>query len=153
MGYEGDLKKLDKAQEDALAARSPALVKALLKTPEGPVAFTHVRAFVDGTHFEDDQTVVVNNGLIAQVGPASSTAAPTGALVIDGNGKTLIPGLWDSHMHVQDDSAGPFLLALGIILHGSRRPRLKRTVSAFTSTVMCLPECAHLRQSPPDTTS
>ena len=52
------------------------------------MAFTHVRAFVDGTHFEDDQTVVVNSGLIAQVGPASSTAAPTGALVIDGNGKT-----------------------------------------------------------------
>jgi imidazolonepropionase-like amidohydrolase len=114
VGYEGDLKKLDKAQDDALAARSPALVKALLKTPDGPVAFTHVRAFVDGTHFEDDQTVVVNNGLIAQVGPASSTAAPTGALAIDGNGKTLVPGLWDSHMHVQDNSAGPFLLALGI---------------------------------------
>ena len=25
-----------------------------------------------------------------------------------------MPGLWDSHMHVPDDSAGPFLLALGI---------------------------------------
>jgi len=114
VGYEGDLKKLEKAQDDALAARSPALVKALLKTPEGPVAFAHVRAFVDGTHFADDQTVVVNKGFIAQVGPASSTVAPTGALVIDGNGKTLVPGLWDSHMHVQDNSTGPFLLALGI---------------------------------------
>jgi imidazolonepropionase-like amidohydrolase len=114
VGYESDLKKLDKAQDDALAARSPALVKALLKTPEGPVAFAHVRAFVDGTHFADDQTIVVNNGLIAQIGPASSTAAPPGALVIDGNGKTLVPGLWDSHMHVQDNSTGPFLLALGI---------------------------------------
>jgi imidazolonepropionase-like amidohydrolase len=114
VGYEGDLKKLDNAQDDALAARSPALVKALLTTPAGPVAFTHVRVFVDGTHFEDDQTVVVNNGVIAQVGPASSTPAPTSALVIDGKGKTLVPGLWDSHMHVQDNSAGPFLLALGI---------------------------------------
>jgi imidazolonepropionase-like amidohydrolase len=27
---------------------------------------------------------------------------------------TLVPGLWDSHQHVSDDSSGPFLLALGI---------------------------------------
>jgi imidazolonepropionase-like amidohydrolase len=113
-GYEGELQVLQKAQDDALAARSPALVKALLKTPQGPVAFTHVRAFVDGTHFVDDQTVVVNNGLIAQVGPARSTPAPKGAQVVDGAAKTLVPGLWDSHMHVTDDSAGPFLLSLGI---------------------------------------
>ena len=113
-GYEGELQALQKAQDDALAARSPALVKALLKTPQGPVAFTHVRAFVDGTHFVDDQTVVVNNGLIAQVGPARSTPAPKGAQVFDGAAKTLVPGLWDSHMHVGDDSAGPFLLSLGI---------------------------------------
>lgn len=114
VGYEGELKALHKEQDDALAARSPALVKALLKTPQDPVAFTHVRAFVDGTHFADDQTVVVNNGLIAQVGPASSTPAPKGAQVFDGAGMTLVPGLWDSHMHVGDDSAGPFLLSLGI---------------------------------------
>ena len=114
VGYEGELKTLDKAQDDALAARSPALVKALVKTPQRPVAFIHVRAFVDGTHFADDQTVVVDNGLIAQVGPASSTPAPAGAQVFDGAGKTLVPGLWDSHMHVGDDSTGPFLLSLGI---------------------------------------
>ena len=113
-GYEGALKILDKAQDDALAARSPALVKALLKTPQGPVAFTHVRAFLDGTHFAEDQTVVVDHGLIAQVGPASSTPAPKGAQVFDGAGKTLVPGLWDSHMHVGDDFTGPFLLSLGI---------------------------------------
>ena len=114
VGYESYLTMLDHAQDAALAARSPALLKALLKTPQGPVAFTHVRAFLDGTHFEDDQTVVVDNGLIVQVGPASSTPAPTGAQIFDGAGKTLVPGLWDSHMHVQDDSSGPFLLALGI---------------------------------------
>jgi hypothetical protein len=33
VGYESDLIALDKAQDDALAARSPGLVKALLKTP------------------------------------------------------------------------------------------------------------------------
>jgi imidazolonepropionase-like amidohydrolase len=114
VGYEGDLKAMIKAQDDALAARSPAMVKALLKTPKGPVAFTHVRAFVDGTHFADDQTVVFENGLITQVGPSASTLAPKGAELIDGSGKTLVPGLWDCHMHFGDDSTGPFLLSLGI---------------------------------------
>ena len=113
-GYESDLEALIKAQDDAMAARSPALVKALLKTPEGPVAFTHVRAFLDGSHFAEDQTVVVDQGTIVAVGPAATSFVPKDALVLDGAGKTLVPGLWDSHQHVGDDFAGPFLLSLGI---------------------------------------
>ena len=37
-----------------------------------------------------------------------------GAQIIDGNGETLVPGLWDSHMHFQDDASGPALLSLGV---------------------------------------
>ncbi len=114
VGYEDAFKALDKAQDDALAKRSPALAKSLLKTPDGPVAFTHVRAFVDGTHFADDQTVVVDKGVIVAAGPAGSTPAPKNAQIFDGAGKTLVPGLWDSHQHFGDDFAGPFLLSLGI---------------------------------------
>ncbi len=113
-GYEADEARMQKAQDEALAQRSPGLVKALLKTPAGPVAFTHVRAFEDGTHFADDQTVVVDNGLITAVGPSASTPAPAGAQIIDGAGKTLSPGLWDSHQHFGDDSSGPLLLSLGV---------------------------------------
>jgi len=113
-GYEGDLQALNKAQDEALAARSPALLKSLLKTPTNAVAFTHVRAFLDGSRFAEDQTIVVEKGTITQVGSAASVSLPKGAQIIDGDGKTLVPGLWDSHMHVQDDSTGPFLLALGI---------------------------------------
>jgi imidazolonepropionase-like amidohydrolase len=113
-GYEGELLALDKAQDDALAARSPAMVKALLKTPAGPVAFTHVRAFLDGTHFANDQTILVDHGIIVKAGPASSIAVPKNAQVFNGTGKTLVPGLWDSHQHIGDDFSGPFLLSLGI---------------------------------------
>jgi hypothetical protein len=114
VGYEVQLLALDKAQDDALAARSPALVKSLLKTPSGSVAFTHVRAFLDGSRFSDDQTVVVDHGLIVAAGPAATTPVPNNAQIFDGVGKTLVPGLWDSHQHFGDDSAGPFLLSLGI---------------------------------------
>jgi imidazolonepropionase-like amidohydrolase len=113
-GREADLDALTKAQDDALAARSPALAHALLKAPPGPVAFTHVRAFVDGTRFVDDETVLVNGGVITAVGPAASVQVPANAQRIDGAGKTLVPGLWDSHQHLRDDSSGPLLLSLGI---------------------------------------
>jgi imidazolonepropionase-like amidohydrolase len=114
VGYEGELQKLTKAQDEALAAQSPVVLKQLLKTPQGPVAFTHVRAFVGGTRYVDDQTVVVDKGLIVAEGAATEVTVPAEAQVIDGAGKTLVPGLWDSHQHFGDDSSGPFLLSLGI---------------------------------------
>jgi imidazolonepropionase-like amidohydrolase len=114
VGYEADVTRLQQAQDEALAQRSPAIRKALLKIPTGPVAFTHVRAFIDGERFVSDETVVVDHGAIVALGPAASVAAPPGAQIIDGHGKTLVPGLWDSHMHFADDASGPMLLSLGI---------------------------------------
>ncbi len=113
-GYESALEPLMKAQDEALSQKSRGLVQQLTKTPAGPVAFTNVRAFVDGRKFMEAQTVVVDKGVITQVGAAGKVVVPKNAQVIDGAGKTLVPGLWDSHMHVPDDSAGPLLLSLGI---------------------------------------
>jgi predicted amidohydrolase YtcJ len=90
------------------------VAQKFLKPSGKPVAFTNVRAFVGGDHFADGQTVVVDNGVITQVGPAATTKVPKGAHVIDGTGKTLVPGLWDSHQHVSDDASGASLMALGI---------------------------------------
>ena len=113
-GYESAESLLQKTQDEALAQHSPAVLKALLKTPAGPVAFTHVRTFLGGTHFAEDQTVLVRGGVIARISTASAAVLPEGTQVIDGTGKTLVPGLWDSHMHFPDDAAGPMLLSLGI---------------------------------------
>jgi imidazolonepropionase-like amidohydrolase len=113
-GYEAFQPAIDKAQDEAMGARSPAIAHALYKKPAGPVAFTHVRAFIDGTRYAEDQTVVVDKGIITAEGPAASLKLPAGAQIIDGKGETLVPGLWDSHQHVGDDSSGPTLLSLGI---------------------------------------
>ncbi|THD61371.1 hypothetical protein [Phenylobacterium sp.] len=113
--YADDLKPLLKVQEAATAAEAPRIYKANVKVPAGPVAFTHVKMFdADGLKFVADQTVVVDKGVITAVGPAASTPAPKGAQVIDGEGKTLVPGLWDCHMHVGDDYTGPQELSLGV---------------------------------------
>lgn len=113
-GYESSLPVLEKAQAEALAEHAKAIVPRLQKTPAGPVAFTHVRAFLDGSRFADGQTVIVDKGVITAVGDAATVKVPKNAQVIDGTGKTLVPGLWDSHQHVPDDAAGPMLLSLGI---------------------------------------
>jgi hypothetical protein len=113
-GYESYREAIDKAQDEALAARSPGIARSLANALAGPVSFTHVRAFVDGTRFVEDQTVVADKGKIVAVGPAGQVTPPAGAQVIDGKGKTLVPGLWDAHQHFPDDGSGPMLLSLGI---------------------------------------
>ncbi len=113
-GYQGEQQRLEEAQAKALAALAPALVKSLLKTPAGPVAFTNVRIFdADAGVFRLNQTVIVNNGLITGVGLAGKAKLGK-AQIIDGKGKTLVPGLWDCHMHIGDDFTGPQELSLGV---------------------------------------
>jgi imidazolonepropionase-like amidohydrolase len=45
-------------------------------------------------------TVLIEGDRIAAVGPAASVQAPPDAVVIDGRGKFVIPGLVDMHVHV-----------------------------------------------------
>ena len=114
-GYADARAALERAQEEALARRSPAIAQRFRQLPATPVAFTHVRLFdAEGARFLDDQTVVVSGERIAAVGPAAATPVPEGARVIDGRGKTLVPGIWDAHMHVGSDSQGLMLLSMGM---------------------------------------
>ena len=113
--YAREQKTIEDAQAGAMAAQAPGLAKALVTLPAGPVAFTGVRLFdADATSFLTDQTVIVDKGFITAVGARASVAVPAGAQVIDGRGKTLIPGLWDCHMHVGDDFTGLQELSMGV---------------------------------------
>ena len=51
------------------------------------------------------QTVVVRGAVIESVGPAASVRAPSGAVVIDGTGRFLVPGLADMHVHLPGPTA------------------------------------------------
>ncbi len=113
--YAGDFLKLQKAQNDALALRAPALARRFGAVAATPVAFVHVKRFdTDSASFLDDQTVIAERGKVTAVGPAGSLPVPPNAKVIDRSGKTLVPGLWDAHMHVSDDTDGPMLLSIGV---------------------------------------
>jgi imidazolonepropionase-like amidohydrolase len=113
--YASEHERLSQAQAKAMAARAPELAKALVKTPERAVAFTHVKLFdAERKQFLEDQTVVVEQGRIVSVGPAGAARVPSGAHAIDGRGKTLLPGMWDSHMHTADDFTGLAELSMGV---------------------------------------
>ena len=74
-----------------LSAAVPVLPAA------APLLFRDVRVF-DGARVIPTAGVLVRDGRIAAVGP--HIAIPEGAQVIDGSGKTLLPGLIDAHAHV-----------------------------------------------------
>lgn len=89
--------------QPALAQR-PTLSPDTLKfvSVDAPVvAITHVRV-VDGmgTAPKTGQTIVLTDGVISALGPDASVKAPAGAKVIDGTGKTAIPGLIHMHEHL-----------------------------------------------------
>ena len=61
-----------------------------------PILFQHVRVF-DGVQVIPSADVLIENGVIKEIGP---TVAPGNAKIVDGTGKTLLPGLIDAHVHV-----------------------------------------------------
>lgn len=114
-GYEANLMTMLKAQEEAIAALQPKIRQQFV-TPAatGPVLFRGVRLYdADGRRFLENQYVLVSDGKVAGVG-SQSFKAPPGTRVIDGAGKTLVPGLWDAHMHISDDFTTLSELAQGI---------------------------------------
>lgn len=68
-----------------------------------PTLVDHVLLFdsVAG-RYVPDQAVLIAGGKVVKVGRAGSIPA-AGATVIDGRGRTLLPGLWDAHQHVGGD--------------------------------------------------
>jgi imidazolonepropionase-like amidohydrolase len=62
----------------------------------------------------EDSVVVVHDGRIAAAGERSKIKILNGTSVIDAKGKTLLPGLWEMHIHASGVEFGPALLAAGI---------------------------------------
>lgn len=78
-----------------------------------PFVVRDVRLF-DGHSTTEHRSVFVDSGRIIRIGPADMPAL--GAREIDGAGRTLLPGLIDSHVHVAEDveSALKQSLVLGV---------------------------------------
>jgi cytosine/adenosine deaminase-related metal-dependent hydrolase len=107
--------ELIKAQDEVIRARAVAQAATLGRKPTGPVAFKGVRLYdAKGRVFRPDMTVIVRGDRIEAVGRARSTKIPAGAEVIEGRGMTLLPGLFDMHVHLSRDSGGLIDIATGV---------------------------------------
>ena len=78
---------------------------------QGMWAVRNVRVF-DGSEFHGGWTVVVDGGRIAAAG--RKTKLPQGVRIVDGRGRTLLPGLIDAHVHAVSVEALRAALAFGV---------------------------------------
>ncbi len=93
----------------AFLAASSALGQPAQQNPLAPylsvtepvVALRHVEV-IDGTGAapQQDQTIVIDHGKIAVVGPSTTTRPPAGARIINLSGHTVYPGLVGMHEHL-----------------------------------------------------
>lgn len=76
------------------------------------VAFVDVNVIpMDKERLLQHQTVIVRDGLIAEIGDTKRVRIPKDAQMIDGRGRFLIPGLMDMHVHLFTDDEFPDALA------------------------------------------
>lgn len=66
------------------------------------VAFKNVNLVpMDSAYILADQTILIQDGIIREIGPASNVAIPEKAQIIEGKGRYLLPGLTDFHIHLR----------------------------------------------------
>ncbi len=69
---------------------------------------------VEGNNNINNAVILIENGLIKQVGKAADITIPANATIIHAEGKTILPGLWDMHAHFEQAEWGPAYLAAGV---------------------------------------
>ena len=131
-GFEANIKAMNDFQdvETAKAVRSIAH-KFRNNDAHAPVLFDNVRLFdADKGVFVENQAVLAGDGKIKAIAAAGSITPPPNVRVIDGRGKTLVPGLWDSHLHIGDDWNVLANMATGITSFRSPGTDIDRAVDA-----------------------
>ena len=113
-GWEQTNDALYALQLKAEQERYHRLAVQLARHPHA-VAIEHVSLF-DSVHAAmlEDQTVVVEGTRIRAVGAAEKVNVPADAERVDGHGKTLLPGMFDMHTHVQGGLDGILNIASGV---------------------------------------
>jgi hypothetical protein len=105
-GFESTAPALQRSQEQVENARAAELAKQLTHKPAGDLVIRAVSVFdSENKKVLENQRVTIRGDRIASVETDSGTPVASGATVIDGKGKMLLPGLWDMHVHLYEESA------------------------------------------------
>lgn len=114
-GWESAVPRLIAVGDSAAAARYATLAQTLAHHPSGALVFRNSNMFdAERAVMVPHTTVVIVGNRIQSVGPDASARIPAGAEIIDANGKALLPGLWDMHIHVSPGDDGLMHIAAGV---------------------------------------
>lgn len=85
-------------------------------------------------------TIIVEDNLIVDVGPASEVEIPDDVNIIDVNGEFIMPGLIDSHLHLQGFRSGdfikePLLTPFGVFMARAIQDAVSLLNAGFTTVV------------------
>jgi len=125
------LEALGKARSDAEREHLHAMAGQLTDGYDS-LLISNVRVVdVEQKRTLEAQDVLLKNGKIAAVAPHPSSL--TAVKTVEGQDKTLIPGLWDMHGHLST-SVGPFYIASGVTSVrdiGNAHARIMRVEATF----------------------
>lgn len=114
-GSEKAAPELRALQVKIIDQRNVAIQARLTKNAPSSILIRNARIYDSEARLtRQPASVLVKGNRIAAIGPDAETMAPSDAYVIDGRGKTLLPGLWDMHVHLQEEVDGLVDLANGI---------------------------------------
>jgi imidazolonepropionase-like amidohydrolase len=114
-GWQSAVPHLISVGDSAAAARYVTLAHNLVHHPAGALVIRNANMFdAERAEMIPHTTVVIVGNRIQSVGPDASARIPAGAEVIDANGKALLPGLWDMHVHISPGDDGLMHIAAGV---------------------------------------
>jgi imidazolonepropionase-like amidohydrolase len=116
---------------------------------ERPVAYTGATVINATGQSITDGVLVVRGGKVVAVGPRSSTRMPSDAQVVDVTGKTIMPGIVDTHSHIGGgagaDGSAPIQPDVRILdAVNVRDTSLMRARAGGITTVNIMPGSGHL---------
>jgi imidazolonepropionase-like amidohydrolase len=114
-GWEPAVDALLKAQDELDNRRAAELVKSVGHKPSGPFAFVHANLFDTETLTSRPRSTVLFTGnRITAVGDDGAVKLPPGTEIMDITGQTVMPGLWDMHVHLSPPNDGILDLSAGV---------------------------------------
>lgn len=69
---------------------------------------------MDSERVLNDQNVIVQDGTITKIGSSKGVNIPQGAFIVEGQGKYLMPGLADMHVHIGSEKDLLLFVAHGV---------------------------------------
>jgi imidazolonepropionase-like amidohydrolase len=113
-GFEKNIDELLAIQKKYETSFFNKLASTLSQKPVKDIVIKDVSVF-DAVQAKiiSNKDVLIHDGVIQKIA-RGNTINPGESIVIDGKGKTILPGLWDMHVHFADNTDGILHLAAGV---------------------------------------